>query len=112
MHDGQPTARIRQVKGDIDRVLATDDVDTLVELTESVRIAPEARIFAGLKLQALWDDAALKRHERPPFSRARLKLMVNALDSKIWRDPHFYGTILDIRTRHGVPRERPLGPDD
>jgi hypothetical protein len=112
LHAGQSPARIRVVKRDIDRVWATDEVDTLVELSGNIRVAPEARMHAGRKLEALRLLAVEKRWERPRFDRERLKVMVVGLDSKIWRDPHFYGTILDARTRRGVPRERPLGPDD
>ena len=69
--------------------------------------APEARIFAKLKLIAKWNEA-VKRRERPLFDRAKLEAMTNALNSRIWRSPTHYGSDLDPRP--GVLRDEPLGP--
>jgi hypothetical protein len=110
LHDGQPPARIRVVKRDIDRAFELRNVGDLFDFAGDVMRAPEARLFAAAKLQALFETAAEKRWERPRFDRDRLKVMVNALDSRTWRHPFCYGTILDHRD--GVPREQRLGEDD
>ena len=112
LHDKQSAKRLKIVRGEIDKVYSLTDVTALFEFACDVRKAPEARLFSAAKLEAMFAHAVEKRWERPAFNRARLKVVVNALDSRVWRDPTHYGTILDVRTRHGVPRERPLGPDE
>jgi hypothetical protein len=110
LHAGQPAERLKVVRRDIDRTYELSDVGQLFDFACDVRRAPEARLFAAAKLTAMREDAVEKRWERPAFNRDRLKVMTNALDSRIWRHPYFYGTILD--PRQGKPRIPPLGVDD
>jgi hypothetical protein len=110
LHDRQPPARLKVVRKDIDRAWELTDVGELFDFAGNVMKAPEARIFAKLKLIAKWNEAVEKRWERPVFDRERLEAMTNALDSRIWRSPTHYGTDLDAHL--GVLREEPLGPAD
>jgi hypothetical protein len=111
LHNLQSPARIRRVKADIDRVYALrEDVDALYRFAGNIVKAPEARLFAKWKLIALWNEATERRRERPNFDRERLEVMVCGLDSRVWRHPFCFGTLLDHRD--GVRRERSLGPDE
>jgi hypothetical protein len=110
LHDQQSPARLKIVRKDIDRAFRLTDVGGLYAFCADVMKAPEARIFAKLKLLAKWSEAAEKRWARPVFDREKLEAMTNALDSRIWRSPTHYGSDLD--PREGVARERPLGEDD
>jgi hypothetical protein len=110
LHDHQPPARLKIVPRHIDRAFALTDVGELYDFAGDVMKAPEARILAAAKCEALFEHAALRRWERPRFNRERLKVLVNALDSKTWRSPTHYGTDLD--PREGVRREEPLGEDE
>jgi hypothetical protein len=67
-------------------------------------------LLSAAKLEATFAHAVEKRWERPAFDRERLKVMVNGLDSTVWRDPFHYGTDLDAR--RGLPRKTPLGDED
>ena len=56
--------------------------------------APEARIFAKLKLIAKWSEAAEEIWARPVFDREKLEAMTNALTSE-------FGGVLPLRLRFG-----------
>jgi hypothetical protein len=110
LHDQQSPARLKIVRREIDRAFKLTDVDELFRFAGDAMRAPEARIFAKLKLIALWNEAAEKRWARPVIDREKLEAMTNALDSRIWRSPTHYGSDLDPRP--GVQREEPLGRSD
>ena len=114
LHAGQSAKRLKVMRRDIDRVYALgEDVDGLFEFAGAVMRSPESRLFAAAKCEALWNDATERRRERPNFDRARLEVMICGLDSKVWRDPDYFGTLLDVRTRlHGILRERALTEDE
>jgi hypothetical protein len=108
LHDHQSPARLKVVRKDTDSAFKLTDVNALYAFCADNMKAPEARIFAKLKLIALWNEAAEKRRARPVVDRQKLEAMTNALDSRIWRSPTHYGSDLDPRP--GVLREEPLGP--
>ena len=77
----QSAKRLKDVRRDIDRVYALrEDVAGLFAFAGDVMKAPESRIFAAAKLEALWKEATERRRERPLFNRAKLAVLVNALE--------------------------------
>ena len=103
LHDKQSAKRLKIVRGEIDKVYSLTEVTALFEFACDVRKAPEARLFSAAKLEAMFAHAVEKRWERPAFNRARLKVGGQRARLQGARArSHYYGTILDVRTRHGV----------
>ena len=112
IHDHQTRERIDGiVKPAIDAVLALSDVRALYAFAGDVSEPPEARLLAGAKCEALFELAIQERRERPPIDLAQLRALTAGLDGETWRDPAFFGTLLD-RDLDGRPapvrREVPI----
>lgn len=112
LHDCQTEDRLRLVRGEIDKVLALDEVDQLVDLCGNVRWSPESRLLAAAKLQATHQLAAEDRKTRPAFDLSFVVACVAGLDSVYWRDPSNFASLLDHGPAPGeqgpVPRATPL----
>ena len=104
LHAGQSPRRLRAVKADIDAAFALATVEDLLALAGDVMRAPEARLLAGAKLEAM-HAAASSARDAAPVDLALVTALVAMVSSRNWRSPTHYGSDLD---RHGVPRD----PDD
>jgi hypothetical protein len=105
LHDHQTPARIKVVKGAIDRVARMSDILQLVDFAANPQEPPEARLFAASKIEVEYEVAAEERRNRPEVDLDRLRATISGLDSLEWRSPVVYGTDLE---HGGVPREVPL----
>jgi hypothetical protein len=106
IEDQQSFERIGLVKREIDRVHRMNGADELADYAGDVRRAPEARMLAAARAEALWEIAAEERRLRPGISLERLRAATAGLGSRIWRDPDRYCSLLDIAG--GIEREEPL----
>jgi hypothetical protein len=107
LHDGQPLDRIETVvKPAIDFVHDLADVHALFDYACEVQHPPEARLFAGAKVEAAWQLCAEQRLQRPDVSLERLRACTAGLNSKNWRDPWHYCSLLDV-VPSDVPRREP-----
>jgi hypothetical protein len=104
IHDLQPPERIeRTVKPEIDKVLASDDLQALFEVTDDITWCPEARLLARSKLLAAMEASADNRMPRPPgITIEMIKCNTAGLDSCQCRDHEFYGTSLQ-QYRWAIP---------
>jgi hypothetical protein len=110
VHAGQSRKRVAVVRKAIDRVCAIDDLTTLDSILDDFTAPPEARAFAGRKILAALDETISTRQTRPRgLDRGAIDGAVGALESRRWRDPLSYGTLLEPCASH-VKRDRPLPP--
>jgi hypothetical protein len=115
LHDQQSEERLAVVRTAIDRVFDQTDPLELAEIAFNPAWPPEARLFAAAKLEALMEIAADERAVRPKIDLARVRAGVAGVDSKTWRNPTHYGSLLD-HGRFGseevaVKRETPIQRD-
>lgn len=115
LHADQPMERLERVKREIDLVFMMEDVRELFEFAASVMNAPEARLLAASRIEAIWESRDHTREARPPgITSEMLRASVAGLASARWRDPHYYCSGLDAPAfgRPGSPkpprRHRPL----
>lgn len=101
IHDQQPHERIENVvRPEIDQVIGLTDVGQLFEFAKDISKAPEARLFAAAKIEALWEIAAEQRRVRPAdITLERVKATVAGLDSVMWRSPTHFCCDLDDPAR-------------
>ncbi|TGQ09001.1 MULTISPECIES: hypothetical protein [unclassified Mesorhizobium] len=115
LHDCQSEARLAVVRGEIDKVFALDDLDQLVEVCSNVRWSPESRLLAAAKLKATHQLAAEDRKSRPRFDISYVDACTAGLNSRYWRSPWHFGSLLDPGRAPGeagpVPRPVPLEDD-
>jgi hypothetical protein len=109
IHDCQSPARIRVVKAAIDRVARMKDVLELADFAAASQQPPEARMFAANKVEVEYELAAEERRNRPIIDLDRVRATVAGLNSRTWRDPDRYASLLD---HDGVEREEPLPADE
>ena len=103
----QSQERMNQVvKLEIDTVFAMSDAVELADYAADATHSPEARLFAGARVEALWQMAAEGRAIRPPVDLPRLRAVTAGLDSRRWADTDFHGSMFD-RGR-GVRRDQRL----
>jgi hypothetical protein len=95
LQDQQSKKRLAVVRRAIDRVFEEHDFERLFEIARAVSWPPEARLFAAAKLEAAFQIAADERRERPDIDLARVGAAVPGLNSRRWRDPSHYGSLLD-----------------
>jgi hypothetical protein len=108
IHDWQPTARIRNiVRPAIDAVLAEDDLESLAAIAMDISNPPEARLLAAAKLEAAFNRAAEEHRERPNIDVAYIKSCAVIANSRHWRDPDRYASLLCLGLGgiDAVPRE-------
>ena len=105
LHDHQDAARLSVVRAAIDHVHDLDDLDRLLAFLENSRNPPEARLFAGAKIEAAFALAAEERRERPDIDLAYVAALTAGLDSQHWRDSTRYGPIFDP---DATPRDEPF----
>lgn len=107
IHDFQPPERIESiVKPEIDCVYLLTDPARLVEFAADARNCPEARLFAGARVEATWQLAAEGRAIRPNVNLEYLRAATAGLDDTLWVSPWTYGSLFD--RCHAVRREVPL----
>jgi hypothetical protein len=103
----QPLERIeRVVKPAIDLVHAMDDPDLLAAYAANADNPPEARLFASAKVEVELEIAMAERRLRPVTSLEQIRASVAGLNSRRWRSPWLYASLLD--SDGGVARELPL----
>ncbi|MFN4089350.1 MAG: hypothetical protein ACK4QW_09970 [Alphaproteobacteria bacterium] len=110
IHDCQPPDRIRgAVHPAIDAVLAIADPDALLDYAGRIDFPPEARLTAVRIISAMFDAATADRLTRPKIDLALARATVAGLDSRRWRSPYAYGSLLDVPPAPGEagPVERP-----
>ena len=113
IHDCQPQERIDGVvKPEIDKILATTDLSALFVVTQDVTYSPEARLLAASLLEARHQIAAADRRVRPEIDLEVVHAATAGLNSRKWRSPWAYGSLLDVPAAPGEPgavrREVPL----
>src|SRR5262249_12992141 len=111
IEDQQSFERIGLVKREIDRVHRMSGPDELADYAGDARHAPEARMLAGARAEALWELAAEERRLRPGISLERLRAVTAGLGSRTWRDPDRYCSLLDLHPEHAAQRPDPLADD-
>jgi hypothetical protein len=117
LHDCQPEKRLVLVRAEIDKVFLISDPHELFNIAKDVMWSPEARLFAKSKIEAIWDSKTDNREPRPRgITLEQFRAHTAGLNSITWRDPVFFGSMLDY-PKHGTPgarkpprRERPLPP--
>jgi hypothetical protein len=111
IHDEQPRERIETVvKPEIDRVIDLGDVRRLFDFASDARNSPEARLLAGMKIEAIWQLKAEAREVRPAgITLENVHAVTAGLNSAGWRSRTHYGTLLDVR--EGLERETPIADD-
>jgi hypothetical protein len=104
IHDLQSAQRIeRVVKPELDKVLASDDLQALFEVTDDVTWCPEARLLARSKLLAAMEVSANDRMPRPPgITIEMIKCNTAGLDASRYRDHEYYCTSLQ-QYRWSIP---------
>jgi hypothetical protein len=65
IHSGQRAKRVAEVKQAIDVVHEISDPDSLLAILSDPQTPPEARVLAGTKILAPFDEAANSRVTRP-----------------------------------------------
>jgi hypothetical protein len=110
LHNKQSAARLDLVRGEIDAVSDMADAIDLVAWAADVGHAPESRLLAAARAEALWELAAERREIRPDLNLDRLRASVAGCDSVRWRSPNHFCSDLDYGGGGGVPapREVPL----
>jgi hypothetical protein len=109
IEDQQPVERIELVvKPAIDLVHAMGDPDLLARYAVNADNPPEARLFAAAKVEVELEIAMAERRLRPVTSLEQIRASVAGLNSRRWRSPWLYASLLD--PNGGVEREEPL-PD-
>lgn len=111
LHDQQPPKRLDEVRRAIDAVYDQHDLDRLLEIAGDPSWPPEARLFAAAKLEATHQIAADERKVRPSIDLALVHAKVAGLNSKNWRHPTYYASVLDPGPAPGrawIARERTL----
>jgi hypothetical protein len=112
LHDQQSVARLEFVKRNIDAVFALNGVPALTAFVKDAANAPEARIFAGQKLKAIFQTAVNAREARPDgINLAKIHAQICHLDSVEWRSPTHFTSDLD-RAPGAVRRDAPIGQED
>jgi len=106
LHDHQTPDRVKIVKAAIDRVARMSDIMELADFAADAMQPPEARLFAASKIEINYQLAAEERRNRPAIDLDRVRAIVAGLDSRQWRDPERYASLLD--SGDAVPREQPL----
>lgn len=107
VHAFQPAERIAAVvKPAIDRVHTLSAPDVLTAYLADRHNPPEARLFAGARLEALWSLAAANREVRPGINLAVVHAHTASLDSLRWADPDRYGSLLEPGEAPGEARPR------
>jgi hypothetical protein len=113
IHNYQSADRIAVVEAAIDAVHLMTDDDALFAYAADITQPPEARLFSGAKLEAMFQVATDERRVRPNFDMAKVRARVAGLSSERWRDPRGYASLLDTHppgTPGPVEREKPLPP--
>ncbi|MER9590928.1 hypothetical protein NKI94_19245 [Mesorhizobium australicum] len=95
LHDCQSKERLALVRREIDSVLDLHDITLLVEVAADVGWSPEARLLAASKLKAMHQISAEDRKSRPMFDMAYVTACVCSLDSRSWRSPTHFCSLLD-----------------
>jgi hypothetical protein len=108
LHAGQSEERLEVVRRDLDRVFDENDLGRLTEIAGNPAVAPEARLFAAAKLQAVYELAAQDREKRPLIDLERVAASVAGLNSRVWRNPAKYCSLLDHQDDGAARRERAL----
>ena len=113
IHDAQPAERINAiVKPAIDHAMALTDLDALADFAGDITRAPEARLLAAAKCDAIFRIAVEERRERPPIDLDKVRAAVAGLNSIQWRSPWAYCSILSPGPMPGgigpEPRVPPL----
>jgi hypothetical protein len=102
----QPRERVELVvKPAIDFVHAMSDADLLAAYAADADNPPEARLFAAAKVEVELEIAMAERRLRPVASLEQIRASVAGLNSRRWRDPDRYCSLLD---HGGIEREQPL----
>jgi hypothetical protein len=105
LHAFQPQERIETVvKPAIDAVFGISDPATLAAYAADAANPPEARLFAGARVEAAWQLAAEGRALRPNVDLELLRATTAGVDSLNWVDPYRYCSLFDCR-QEAVPRE-------
>ncbi|MGY4499163.1 hypothetical protein ACVWYH_003094 [Bradyrhizobium sp. GM24.11] len=112
LHDQQGQARLEVVKRAIDDVFSVTDTDQLAEIALDTSWPPESRLFAYAKLEAITEIAEDEHRTRPTFDMVRVRACVSGLDSARWRDPWYYGCLLEPGPAPGEPRVKRETPLD
>jgi hypothetical protein len=104
IHNEQPLERIEHVvKPQLDKILASDDLQALFAVCQDITWSPEARLLARSKLLAALEAAANNRMPKPPgITVEAVRAQTAGLDSVTYRDRHYYCTTLEI-WRWGMP---------
>jgi hypothetical protein len=103
----QPRERIELVvKPAIDLVHAMSDPDLLAAHAANADNPPESRLFAAAKVEVELEIATAERRLRPMTSLEQIRASVAGLNSRRWRSPWLYASLLD--PDGGVLREEPL----
>jgi hypothetical protein len=107
LHDQQPPQRLRIVRTAIKRVCRLSRPEKLMAYLQDAANPPEARLLAAQRLEELVAQGRDRR--KPPFADiAHARACVAGLDSRKWRDPVKYCSLLEADYQHAVRRERPL----
>ena len=107
LHDAQSPARLRVVRTAIRRCLRISRPEKLMAYLSDARHPPEARLAALQRLEALVEKGRDER--KPPFiDIVNARACVAGLDSRKWRCPIRYTSLLDADYQHAVKREKPL----
>jgi hypothetical protein len=115
LHVFQDENRLDAVRHDIDDCYSLDDPAALFAFAGDISRAPEARLLAAARIEALFQVAAERRVSRPDIDRDRLTALVAGLSSLLWIDKRFFGTTLTPGPAPGrsrVPRPTPLTCDE
>lgn len=96
----------RIVRPAIDRVYLLTDAEALVRYAADASHPPEARIFAGARVEAIWQLAAEGRALRPAVKLDYLRAATAGLDSVKWVNTRRHGSMFDLG--RGVERDVPL----
>jgi hypothetical protein len=103
LHVFQDESRLDVVRRDIDDCFALDDAAALFTFAGDICRAPEARLLAAARVEALFAVAAERRISRPDVDLDKLGALVAGLSSLLWISSEFYGTVL---TPGPAPGER------
>lgn len=107
----QSAERIEQVvKPAIDAVFLLTDAKALVDYAADARNPPEARLYAGCRVEAIWQLAAEGRALRPAVSLDFLRAATAGLDCRNWVSPWRHGSLFDLQ--RAVKRDAPLTDDE
>ena len=80
----------------------------LVAFAANPRKPPEARLFAGNKIETLYALAAERRENRPAVDLAYVRALTAGLDSVGCRSPTNHCSLLELHHEHAIEREQPL----